>query len=185
MLAASAAWAGAQASQPAVVSTIYICAGYTGTALTTAQYNASTCAATGGVTMRGSLQGYAFNATRSSYTPPSPPQASIFSINRSLLDGTGVNMEESVLSGTSLGTIAIGVNSVSGRTETNQFTFVLQGAAVAYSSVSVSSTGPAEDFGLTYTSLTIYDNVTGRVINYGAPSSSVAALSQGAPGGKL
>jgi hypothetical protein len=95
------------------------------------------------------------------------------------MDAAGVNLQEAVLNGASLGTLVIGVNSTDGMNEINQFTFVLQGASVESAQQSVSSAGPGESFSLAFTGLTIYDNVAGTVVTYAAPTPGVAASIKG------
>jgi hypothetical protein len=185
LVALSAASARAQApiSQvepvpgPEVVSSIYLCAGFTGTSLTTAQFTASSCTTGDGILIKGNLTAYSFAAGRD---PGSEPlNVTAFQITRIVMDKTGVNLNKAILDGVSLGTVVIGENSTNGITEINQFTFVLKGVSVESASQSVSSSGPEESFSLAFTGLTIYDNVAGTSVTYTAPTPGVAASLKG------
>jgi hypothetical protein len=177
LAALSAASAGAQAPGPEVVSSIYLCAGFTGTSLTSAQFAASPCTTGDGILIKGNLSSYSFGVARN---PGSEPlDVTAFQITRIVMDATGVNLNKAILDGVSLGTLVIGVNSWNGWNETNQFTFVLKGASVETAQQAVSSAGPGEDFSLAFTGLTIYDNVAGTSVTYTAPTPGVAASLKG------
>ncbi len=154
------------------VNSIYMCANYAGTALTTAQLVSNTCAATNGAVIKGGVFSYSYGASRpptATGTPPGSLQVSGFSFVRPV-DTSGAHLTGALLNGANIGTLAFGVNvlvtSSTTVTEVNQLTIVLQGVTVVSDDIGGSASGATESFSVNYTHITIYDNVAGTKITY-------------------